>query len=141
MQATTSASSYILTSSTNAVTFDIATTENAKLEILINNSVVSSKESASALTYKHTFSSLGDYEVVARATNGSTTLTKTMSFCYPNNSTAQNYPGGVPKMGSVTNADGSVTFCLAAPNKKNVMIVGSWDNYKAMDKNVMKYQC
>ena len=140
MQATTSASSYILTSSTNAVTFDIATTENAKLEILINNTVVSSNASGSALTYKHTFSSLGDYEVVARATNGSTTLTKTMSFCYPNNSTAQNYPGGVPKMGSVTNADGSVTFCLAAPNKKNVMIVGSWDNYKAMDKNVMKYQ-
>ena len=139
MQSTTSAESNILTPTTNSVTFNVATTEDATLEILINNTVAKSA-TGTTLSYTHTFSSLGDYEVVARATKGSTVLSKTMSFCYPSNSVAQNYPGGVPKMGAVANADGSVTFCLAAPNKTNVMIVGAWDNYQALQKNVMKYQ-
>ncbi len=140
MQATSSAESNILTSANNSVTFSIATTDAAKLEILVNNTVVSSKDSSTELTYTHTFSSLGDYDVIARATKGSDVLSKSMSFCYPGNSTAESYPGGIPKMGAVANADGSVTFCLAAPGKTNVMLVGSWDNYKALQKNVMKYQ-
>ena len=39
------------------------------------------------------------------------------------------YPGGSPVMGAVNNGDGSVTFCLAAPGKSGVSIIGSWDNY------------
>lgn len=140
MQFTSSAESNILTSTTNSIKFNIETTSAAKLEILINDNVVSSVASASSLAYTHKFSSLGNYDVVARATSGSNVVTKTLSYCYPNNSTAANYPGGVPKMGAVANADGTVTFCLAAPGKNNVMIVGAWDDYKALDKNVMKYQ-
>lgn len=140
MQFTSNAASDILTASTNSVTFNVVTTEASKLELLVNNSVVSSNASGTALSYTHNFASLGEYEVVARATKGSDVISKTLSFCYPNNSTAANYPGGVPKMGAVANADGTVTFCLAAPGKSNVMIVGAWDNYKALNKNVMNYQ-
>ncbi|MDE6326613.1 MAG: hypothetical protein K2M02_10620, partial [Duncaniella sp.] len=43
----------------------------------------------------------------------------------------------VPKEGAVKNSDGTVTFCLAAPEKKNVMIVPSWDNYELLMSNVM----
>lgn len=39
------------------------------------------------------------------------------------------YPGGSPVMGAVSNGDGSVTFCLAAPGKSGVSIIGSWDDY------------
>ena len=140
MQATSTAESNILTSTTNSITFNIATTEAAKLEILINGSVVNSNASGSALSYTHKFENLGEYDVIARATKGSTILEKTMSYCYPSNSVAKTYPGGVPKMGAVANTDGSVTFCIAAPQKNNAMIIGSWDNYKAKQKNVMNYQ-
>lgn len=47
------------------------------------------------------------------------------------------YPGGVPRMGAVTNPDGTVTFCLAAPGKKSVSIIPSWDNYDLLDRNLM----
>lgn len=39
------------------------------------------------------------------------------------------YPGGSPVMGAVNNGNGSVTFCLAAPGKSGVSIIGSWDDY------------
>ena len=58
---------------------------------------------------------------------------------YPQ-SKAVNYPGGVPKMGAVAGSDGSVTFCLGAPGKSDVTIVGSWDNYALSPSGVMNYQ-
>lgn len=62
---------------------------------------------------------------------------------FPDNfpaSKAADYPGGVPKMGAETNADGSVTFCLAAPGKTNVVMMGSWNNYTPAPEYVMNYQ-
>jgi len=63
---------------------------------------------------------------------------------YPNNfptgSTAIPYPGGIPKMGTTVNTDGSVTFCLGAPNKSTSLLVGSWNNYSLDPKQVMNYQ-
>lgn len=56
-------------------------------------------------------------------------------------SKAADYPGGNPKMGAVSNADGSVTFCLAAPQKQNVVMIGSWtDDYSLTSAGVMNYQ-
>ena len=50
------------------------------------------------------------------------------------------YPGGTPKMGTVENEDGTVTFCLAAPGKENMMIVGSWNDYAFDSNSPMFYQ-
>lgn len=55
-------------------------------------------------------------------------------------SKAVDYPGGIPRMGTVTNTDGSVTFCLGAPDKSNVAIAGSWNNYTPGAADVMNYQ-
>lgn len=49
------------------------------------------------------------------------------------------YPGGTPRMGAVRNADGTVTFCLAAPGKKSVSIVPAWDNYELLPSNLMNF--
>ncbi|MDE6418318.1 MAG: hypothetical protein K2K49_03825, partial [Duncaniella sp.] len=53
--------------------------------------------------------------------------------------TALPYPGGTPKMGAETNADGSVTFCIAAPDKKRVSILGSWNDYALTPSSQMNY--
>lgn len=50
------------------------------------------------------------------------------------------YPGGTPTMGAKANGDGSVTFCLAAPDKSNVILVGSWNDYAISATGQMKYQ-
>lgn len=44
-----------------------------------------------------------------------------------------------PQMGATRNADGSATFCLAAPQKNNVMIVGSWNGYQLSGDQMMEY--
>ncbi|MCM1356275.1 MAG: alpha-amylase family glycosyl hydrolase [Staphylococcus sp.] len=62
---------------------------------------------------------------------------------FPSNfpaSKAADYPGGIPKMGSVINSDGSVTFCLAAPGKNTVVMMGSWNDYTPAPEYVMNYQ-
>lgn len=62
---------------------------------------------------------------------------------FPDNfpaSKAADYPGGKPRMGANVNADGSVTFCLAAPGKTNVVMMGSWNDYTPAPDYVMNYQ-
>lgn len=59
---------------------------------------------------------------------------------FPSASNSASYPGGVPKMGTTANPDGSVTFCLGAPSKSMALIVGSWNNYKLDPSQVMSYQ-
>ncbi len=44
-----------------------------------------------------------------------------------------------PAMGATRNSDGTVTFCLAAPGKQNVMIVGSWNDYTLTGDQMMSY--
>ncbi len=47
-----------------------------------------------------------------------------------NEAVAKDYPGGVPQMGPVRTSDGKTLFCLAAPDKNKVNLVGSWNNYR-----------
>ncbi|MDE6341617.1 MAG: hypothetical protein K2K93_04815 [Muribaculaceae bacterium] len=51
--------------------------------------------------------------------------------------TEKPYPGGDPVMGARDNGDGSVTFCLAAPEKLCVSIVGSWNDYEISEAGAM----
>lgn len=59
---------------------------------------------------------------------------------FPSTATAATYPGGVPKMGTTVNTDGTVTFCLGAPSKSTALLVGSWNNYALDAKQMMNYQ-
>lgn len=131
--------STIITTST-AVTFDVSTTEPSTISLSVNGTNIATAQNATTLSKEYTFSAKGTYEVKAVANNGTETLEQTITFIYMNAAVAQNYPGGVPKMGAVENADGTVTFCLAAPGKKSVILIPSWDDYQTLDKNVMKYQ-
>ncbi len=127
-------------SKATTVTFNITTTEDSKIDLTVNGKSIASVANATSLSKAHTFSAKGTYEVKATANNGSETKSEAITFIYMDAAVQQNYPGGTPKMGAVENADGTVTFCLAAPGKKSVILVPSWDDYQTLDKNVMKYQ-
>lgn len=139
MSLTHNAESTIISESAT-VTFGVNTTEASTISLSINGTLIASATAATSLSKEYTFSNVGSYEVVATANNGSETQTQNLTFLFINASAQENYPGGIPKMGAVANADGTVTFCLAAPGKKNVILIPSWDDYKSLDKNVMKYQ-
>lgn len=137
---TCSSESYVLTAPAS-MTFTMATTRPADIKISVDNTTIASASDATSASGSFNFSEAGGmWNVVATATASGETITKKIEIAYPLESPQANYPGGVPKQGAVRNADGSVTFCLAAPGKTNVMLVGSWDNYAALNRNVMSYQ-
>lgn len=130
----------VISAPTN-ITFTLSATEAANLSIKVDGQSIGTATNATTLSKAYNFNTVGKfYEVTATATKGNQTLTETVTVAYPTASAQANYPGGVPKMGAVKQADGSVIFCIAAPQKKSVIIVPSWDNYQTLNKNVMKYQ-
>ncbi len=121
------------------VNFKVDATQTSALSISVNGTQIASTTGTS-LSKAYTFSAKGAYNVEAKAVAGGETLTENINILYISNSPKADYPGGTPKMGPVANADGSVTFCIAAPLKSSAIIVGSWDNYETLDGNVMSYQ-
>lgn len=137
---TTNPSNTTITSATN-ITFTASATQSSTLKLYVDDVEVKSATNAKELTYTRYFSTPGvQNNVKAVATNSNGTVEASVPVFYVKASDQANYPGGVPKQGAVKNADGSVTFCLAAPGKSSVILVGSWDNYQALSENTMKYQ-
>lgn len=111
----------------------------AAISLSINGTVVATEADTTLLSVKHTFDAPGNYEVKAVATAGDMTVEKTALYVYASDSQEAAYPGGTPKMGPVKNADGSVTFCLGAPEKQSVILVGEWNDYEISNDYVMNY--
>jgi len=122
------------------VNFKVSATAASALSLSVNGNVVKSAEGVTSLDVPFTFTERGNYTVVAKGVCGSQTQSVEAVYCFPKASEPGTYPGGVPRQGAVRHSDGNVTFCLAAPGKAHVMLMPGWDNYKALDKNVMRYQ-
>nr|MBD5377002.1 hypothetical protein [Bacteroides sp.] len=138
MSLASSLSGSVLNDNTSA-TFTVSSTEACELSLFVNDTKVANVNGTS-LKADYTFSGRGEYVVKATADNGKETVTESLTYLVAPEAVAADYPGGTPRMGAVKNDDGSVTFCLAAPQKSSVILVGSWDDYATLGKNVMNYQ-
>ena len=124
----------------DVVNLKVATNDKANITLSVNGQQLKSVSAATSLSHSYTLANIDSYKFVATATSTSgETITEEINIVVPEDSKAANYPGGTPKMGAVKNADGTVTFCLAAPEKRSVILVPSWDNYEIMNKNLMSY--
>ena len=132
----------VITSDNNTVHFELSSTQAAKMSININGKLdIASTESGKFIQADYTFLEPGNYNIYGNATlPDGTKKSQTLKLTYTQASPQVNYPGGVPRMGAVANDDGSVTFCLAAPDKSGVIIVGSWNDYEVSDDYIMNYQ-
>lgn len=138
---TSDASSSIITAVNSTVKFTASTTSPSNIKLYLNSTSstpIASIGNATSLIYSYTFPQ-GSYDVIAEATNGKDVATSTVSLCHRGESKAVNYSGTL-KQGATKNPDGTVTFCLYAPNKANVFLVGEWDDYKVLNSNLMNYQ-
>lgn len=123
------------------VKLTVHTTEPANITLTCNGTPLGNASSANILTCTYNITGTGNYTFEATATNAQgVTKTQRTSVALPGKSQAGTYPGGTPKMGTVKNSDGTVTFCLAAPGKESVVIVPSWNDYQVLESNTMKYQ-
>lgn len=137
----TSTAPQILTS-TAPQSFTVNTTEKADITLSVGATTFASAQGQTTLTGSYSFAAQGNYIVTAKATVPGTTKTKTemLSIKATGASREMEYPGGEPVMGPVTNDDGSVTFCIAAPGKETVILRGSWNDYDIIPQSVMNYQ-
>lgn len=129
----------LVTPSTADVTFKVGVTMASDISLSVNGSEIAKVSNAMTLTANYTFPGPGDYVVKATATAGGVTVEDVSEFCYAEDSKEAPYPGGKPVMGPVRNADGSVTFCLGAPGKKSVILIGEWTGYEVSNDHVMNY--
>lgn len=130
----------VITPEEPEVTFTAVTTKPAAIAITINRVIVASAESASELSTTFNFSEPGSYTIEAKAATADATAEASLSLAYLEGSEQRDYPGGVPQMGAKRASDGSVLFCLAAPQKKSAVIVGAWDDYNVRTERTMFYQ-
>ena len=79
----------------SVVDFSVASSVAANLNLLINNTSVKTANSATTLSYSHTFSTANDYTVVASATVGALTVYDTVKISVPLPVTVEPRPAGV----------------------------------------------
>lgn len=128
----------VVSADTKPITFTATTTEEADIKILVGDNVIGEGAGVKTLKATYKFETIGNFEVKAVATRNGKTLAKTIGVVYARDS----QPAAdqtVPAMGLTKNADGSYTFCLAAPGKEKVMLIGSWNGYRPDNANVMDY--
>ncbi len=127
-------------SGTTTINYTLQATAAAELTLSVNGTAFATAKGVKTLKGAYTFTEHGTYIIEGKAAYDNKTYTEKLEVVFSDPGLNQNYPGGVPKMGAVKNADGTVTFCLAAPGKTSVVLVPSWDNYEILDKNNMKFQ-
>ena len=136
----TSNAKTIITPETAYVKFTVSVSQQADITLAVNGETIASAANTNKLEKEYLFPAEGDYSVTAIAEAGDESAKASMELCYLTDAVQAEYPGGVPKMGPVANADGSVTFCLGAIDKKNVLLVGSWNDYAYSNSQMMNYQ-
>lgn len=138
-----SSASNTLLSTPTSVGIEVNTTLPANIQLFVNsyNSVpIATIDGATNLTTTHMISDYGNTIILARAISGTNVVEDSINFCLVGNSQSAAYPGGIPKMGPTENGDGSVTFCVGAPGKQSMMIVGSWNEFAYDASQLMYYQ-
>lgn len=109
------------------VTIKVVSTTVADLSISIaNGATLATAKNSTTLTHTHKFTkeNVGSMQFVC--SNGGINTDKKRTVSVYDGVDAP-YPGGKPVMGPVRNTDGSVTFCLAAPQISSAKLIGSWD--------------
>lgn len=125
------------------VTFTALSTRPADIALYVGDTQgapTSSESGVTSLTAVYDFPAGGDYTVTAKAVAGGRTVTASKRLTVIDDPVARPYPGGKPIPGAVRDeATGDVTFCVAAPGKNSVVIVGSWDGYEVSSRRQMFY--
>lgn len=121
------------------VTFTLTATKAADLALSVNGTQFAAQANTTTLKASYKFEKTGTYTVTGSSSFNGKPYTTSYEIAYPSPSQQGDYPGGTPRMGCVRNDDGSVTFCLAAPGKTSVQLVGSWNAYEIDSKYLMKY--
>lgn len=112
----------------SSVDFVVNSTQSADLGLKINAQPVASGSAATTLSYSHTFAAAGNYEVIASATAGGTTVYDTLKVFASAPVVDEPRPAGVLP-GITYTSSTSATLVLHAPGKQFVFLIGEINNW------------
>lgn len=113
------------------VTVTANATVSGKIEIYNFEEMVKSAGNVSSLTYTFPADSRPEgwsFRAVLTAPEGETCQSEILRIVSLIPSERKDYPGGTPRPGAVRDGD-TMLFCLPAPGKESVTLVGSWDDF------------
>ncbi len=109
----------------------IVSSEEADLIIQINGDVVAAANSAESLNYNFSATSEGTFTIVARAVSNEEETTASLSINVVGQSPQANIPAGAKK-GINYISDTEVILVLEAPMKKNVFVIGDFNDWQIL---------
>lgn len=109
------------------ITISGESSQTATLDLSVNSTSISTAN-AKTISSTYTFANEGNYVITFTADNGTETASDNKSVFVPAATVTAVRPSGL-KNGVNENADGSVTFLLAAPGKTDVNLIGSFSNW------------
>jgi 1,4-alpha-glucan branching enzyme len=133
----TPAQKTLLVNKNDSITFTVHGLLSTSLSLSINGLQAGTTADAS-LTVKHKFTSEGNYNVVAAASDGVNTVTDTIFVCVPRNTVEQSVPDGLQDGITVYYGSDSASFVLYAPDKQQVFFTGDFNNWNVDNDYLMK---
>ena len=117
--------------------FTATCTEEAdNIKIYVGSELIGEASAAKTLAKEYTFTAVGDYTVKAVATKNGKQLERQLMLVYARD--PQQLTGAVPPMGVQKNGT-NYKFTFAAPDKEQVVLLGSWNGYRPANAQVMDY--
>jgi glycosidase len=123
-------STSLLTTIGATIPFKGAASANATLTLKDNNTVLTTVNNARNLDYTLNVATGGNHTVQFIANNGGTEVIKSFSYTIPNTTVVRDAPQGTQLGANINAAGTSVTLMLQAPNKNNVFVLGSFNNWQ-----------
>jgi len=120
-----------------SIDFTVSSSLAADLELKMNGNTVKTAVASNTLTHTQTFSSIGDYTLIASATLNNTVVYDTIKVCVPEPVTNQARPAGLLP-GITYNSNTSVTLILHAPNKSSVFLIGEFNDWSQLNAYQLK---
>jgi len=106
----------------------IASSQVSVLSMLVNGTVIASATAATTINYDYTFSTPGDYTLVAQSTIDAITVSDTIYICVPQPVTNLARPAGVTD--GINYSDNSTaTLVMYAPGKNHVFLIGEFNDW------------
>ncbi len=116
----------------------VSSSVSASLNLLVNGTSVNTATAATSLSYSYTFSTAGDYTLIAEATASGVTVRDTALICVPSPVIDQARPTGL-KDGINYGADNTfATLIMYAPGKTNVFLLGEFNNWSQLNAYQLK---
>lgn len=108
------------------------------MKLLLNGTAIATAANATSITNVATISQSCSNQLVAELTTASTTVRDTINFFVQPPTVTAALPLGLKDGINFESGDTAVTLVLFAPNKSNVLVLGSFNNYVANCQSQMK---